>query len=150
MSYLVLDTDIISGIIKEDPVIVQRLETDLAPSTSRPYAVSIVTRAELGVLAYSNKWGGRREQMLNQLLGQCLEIPIASDDIVRAFAELEAFSRGKPVPGRPTRIGSAIKMGENDLWIAATTLVLGAELVTADNGFVHLDRVYFPVHKISR
>lgn len=149
MSYLVLDTDIISGIIKEDPVIVGALQKKFAPSETRPYAISIVTRAELSVMAYLNSWGPKRAQTMALLLGQCLEIPVASDDIVQAFAELEAFRRNKPVPGRP-RIGSAIAMGENDVWIAATTYVLGAELLTADGDFKHLNGVYFPVHKISR
>lgn len=57
MSYLVLDTDIISGIIKQDPVIVQALQNEFAPSPTRPYATSIVTRAELNVMAYFNSWG---------------------------------------------------------------------------------------------
>lgn len=86
---------------------------------------------------------------MEKILAQCLEIPIASDDIVQAFAELEAFRRNKPVAGRP-QLGRSVAMGENDLWIAATTYVLGAELLTADNDFAHLDGVYFPVHLLSR
>lgn len=149
MSYLLLDTCIISGIIKQDPPTVQALQNEFAPTSARPYAVSIVTRAELAVMAYLNNWGAARAQLMAKLLSQCLEIPIASDDVVQTFAELEAFRRNKPVPGRP-RIGSAVAMGENDVWIAATAYVLGAELLTADGDFDHLNGVYFPVHKISR
>jgi predicted nucleic acid-binding protein len=149
MSYLVLDTDVISGIIKQDPVIVQALQRDFAPSATRTYATSIVTRAELNVMVYFNSWGQKRAQLLEKLLAQCLEIPIASDDMVAAFAELEAFRRNKPVAGRP-HLGRSVAMGENDLWIAATTYVLGAELLTLDGDFAHLNGVYFPVHQLSR
>lgn len=149
MSYLVLDTDIISGIIKQDPFVVQALQRDFAPMATRSYAISIVTRAELNVMAYFNSWGPQRAQLLEKILAQCLEIPIASDDIVAAFAELEAFRRNKPVPGRP-QLGRSVGMGENDLWIAATTYVLKAELLTVDSDFVHLDGVYFPVHLLRR
>lgn len=149
MSYLVLDTDVISGIIKQAPFVVQALQRDFAPTAARPYAVSIVTRAELNVMAYFNSWGPKRAQLLEKILAQCLEIPIASDDIVAAFAELEAFRRNKPVAGRPL-LGRSVAMGENDLWIAATTHVLGAELVTLDSDFAHLDGIYFPVHLLTR
>lgn len=149
MSYLVLDTDIISGIIKEDPVIVGALQKKFAPSETRPYAISIVTRAELSVMTHLNGWGPNKAATMSRILAQCLEIPIASDDVVQAFAEIEAFRRNKLVPGRP-QLGRSVSMGENDVWIAATTYVLGAELITADADFECLNSVYFPVHRISR
>ena len=147
MSYLLLDTCIISGIIKQHPPTVQALQTAFAPTAARPYAVSIVTRAELGVMVHLNKWGPTRADLMARLLSQCLEIPIASNDLVQAFADLDAFSRNKPVPGRP-RLGRSLVMGKNDLWIAATAHVLGAALLTNDGDFDHLHGVFFSVHKI--
>ena len=41
-------------------------------------------------------------------------------------------------------------MGKNDLWIAATTYVAGAKLITADKDFDHLDGEYFEVIYIER
>jgi len=37
---------------------------------------------------------------------------------------------------------TARNMGKNDLWIAATTHVLNATLVTTDKDFDHLDKIY--------
>ena len=39
-------------------------------------------------------------------------------------------------------------MGKNDLWIAAVTAVTNATLITTDNDFEHLNKVYFDVLKI--
>ena len=39
-------------------------------------------------------------------------------------------------------------MGKNDLWIAVTTHLLEATLITTDNDFDHLKNVYFNVEKI--
>lgn len=41
-------------------------------------------------------------------------------------------------------------MGKNDLWIAATTSVLKAKLLTTDNDFDHLDGVFFEVAFIDQ
>jgi tRNA(fMet)-specific endonuclease VapC len=38
---------------------------------------------------------------------------------------------------------SAKNMGKNDLWIAATAATTGATLVSTDNDFAHLNKVFF-------
>jgi tRNA(fMet)-specific endonuclease VapC len=43
---------------------------------------------------------------------------------------------------------TARTMGKNDLWIAATTHLTKADLISNDNDFDHLDGVYFKVIKI--
>jgi tRNA(fMet)-specific endonuclease VapC len=40
-------------------------------------------------------------------------------------------------------------MGKNDLWIAATTSVLDAILLTTDNDFDHLHNEFLQVAKID-
>jgi tRNA(fMet)-specific endonuclease VapC len=40
-------------------------------------------------------------------------------------------------------------MGKNDLWIAATTHLAQASLITTDADFDHLNGLYFPVIKLS-
>jgi predicted nucleic acid-binding protein len=42
----------------------------------------------------------------------------------------------------------ARNMGKNDLWIAATTHLLNATLVTTDHDFDHLDPSFIQLHKI--
>ncbi|MGI9065443.1 MAG: hypothetical protein ACR2HX_03440 [Pyrinomonadaceae bacterium] len=54
--------------------------------------------------------------------------------------------RKRPLPdGQTARV-----MGKNDLWIAATTSVLKAKLLTTDNDFDHLDGVFFEVAFIDQ
>lgn len=148
MSYLVLDTCVIVDIIKLQPPALQALQGPFAPTPLRPYALSIVTRAELRVMAYLNNWGEKKAQTLQDILAQCIEIPIATDDIVDAYARIEAYSLNKPVPGLPKR-GQSDTMGKNDLWVAATASVLHGELLTRDKDFDHLHGVFFTVHKIG-
>ena len=86
--------------------------------------------------------------MLEQRLVSLLVIPINRTDIHAAYAEIQAYSQGK-IATKP--LGqSARNMGKNDLWIAATTHVLEASLLTADKDFQHLDQVYFPLELIER
>lgn len=40
-------------------------------------------------------------------------------------------------------------MGKNDLWIAATTVLVDGILMTSDKDFDHLDKHYFNVVKIE-
>ena len=45
--------------------------------------------------------------------------------------------------------GSHRIMGKNDLWIAATAMATGAELITTDKDFSHLDGHFLKVHYID-
>jgi predicted nucleic acid-binding protein len=45
-------------------------------------------------------------------------------------------------------IGLGVKMGKNDLWIAATTLVVGGVLLTTDADFDHLATTGVKVERI--
>ncbi len=63
-------------------------------------------------------------------------------------AEIDTYSKGK-FTERPLPTGlTARKMGKNDLWIAATTYLTKATVITNDNDFDHLNGVYFPVIKL--
>jgi predicted nucleic acid-binding protein len=42
-----------------------------------------------------------------------------------------------------------VKMGKNDLWIAATTQVIGGVLLTTDGDFDHLSPTRIIVERIS-
>ena len=72
-----------------------------------------------------------------------LIIPIDSKAIVEKYAEIDAFSQGVLLE---RELGhSAINMGKNDLWIAATTALVNGSLITTDNDFRHLENIYFSV-----
>ena len=67
--------------------------------------------------------------------------------IVERYAEIDTFSQGK-LPGRQVDF-TAINMGKNDLWIAATGSVLNLVLITTDDDFDHLHNEYLTIKKID-
>jgi hypothetical protein len=62
-------------------------------------------------------------------------------------AEIDAFSQGK-LPGKRLEM-SARNMGKNDLWIAATAVVLDATLITTDHDFDHLAKNFVRLAKVK-
>lgn len=75
-------------------------------------------------------------------------IPIIKRDLLDAYAEIDTYSKGK-LAERPLPTGyTARKMGKNDLWIAATTHLTQANLITNDNDFDHLEGIYFSIIKL--
>jgi tRNA(fMet)-specific endonuclease VapC len=89
--------------------------------------ISIVSVAELRVIALQNGWGPHKVRMLESLLTYLIPVPIPYKTIVDAYVEVDDFSR---------RVG--VKMGKNDLWIAAAAQVENATILTTDKDFNHL------------
>ena len=86
--------------------------------------------------------------ILNALLNQFLIVPIEAMDLVNKYAEIDAFSQGN-LSGNPLPAGiTSRNMGKNDLWISATAAITQSALLTTDNDFDHLEKVYFDLIKI--
>ena len=98
--------------------------------------ISVVTIGEIRSLAIRNRWGTRRLQQLDKLLGQLVIADIYVEEVIQLYAEIDAFSQGM-LPGKPLGI-SARNMSKNDLWIAATAAVANLRLLTTDKDFGHL------------
>ncbi len=65
------------------------------------------------------------------------------------YIEIDTYSQGKH-PNLNLPIGiSARNMGKNDIWIAATTLALNAELITTNKNFEHLNEILIDVHCVA-
>jgi predicted nucleic acid-binding protein len=90
------------------------------------HTVSIVTHAELRVLADRNQWGDTKQAAVTKALDEFVTVNISGGAIVAAYRRVEAGSVG-------------INMGKNDIWIAATAMIAGLPLVTTDNDFSHLN-----------
>lgn len=73
---------------------------------------------------------------------------IKYEPILNQYAEIDAFSQGT-LSENPLGT-SARNMGKNDLWIAATTVVTNAALMTSDEDFDHLHDRFFEVIKIEQ
>ena len=77
-----------------------------------------------------------------------MEIKVVDDNnsLIQMYSEIDAYSQSQhPTLRLPT---SARKMGKNDLWIAATTAVHNATLISTDADFDHLDGLFLYFEKI--
>jgi tRNA(fMet)-specific endonuclease VapC len=74
-------------------------------------------------------------------------VPITYDPaLIKMYAEIDVYSQSQhPTLRLPT---SARKMGKNDLWIAATTAIYNATLLSTDADFTHLDGLFLAFEKI--
>jgi predicted nucleic acid-binding protein len=148
-SYL-LDTGIFLGYLRG---------AAYAEYTERKYAVSqppnvalisVVSKGELYSLAIQRGWGTQRRQALDDLLRQIPSVNINTEQIIQRYAEIDVYSQGKN-PNRSLPIGlTSRNLGKNDLWIAATSSVLNATLLTTDGDFDHLNGAYLTVIKIDQ
>ena len=113
MSYVVLDTDVASRIIK------RQLDGPLAARlTAVAWCVTFVTVGELWQWATLRSWGRRTRQELEDWLSGVVKLdsdPVISQEWGRISAD--ARRRGRPRPA-------------NDTWIAACCLVHGLPLAS--------------------
>lgn len=98
-------------------------------------SISIITVGEALSFAKQRGWGPDKAELLANLV-QDLVIVDISDEILQAYAEIEFFllRTGKPIQ-------------QNDIWIAATAVAIGAHLLTTDKDFdplypTYLDRTW--------
>lgn len=150
MNYVILDTSIIVHILKKSSVAERAInELNLDDSNTVPI-ISSVTKGELLSFAKQRQWGDKRTELLDKFLQSIVFIDVSfnSKDLQSEYANIDAFSKRKITgPDGVLLRGSAIKMGKNDLWIAATASVLKAPLVTTDNDFNHLENTFISIKK---
>jgi len=133
-----LDTGILVHIIREDQTGIL-VRDRYAPLLTDPRPlISVVTVGEIRSLAYQWKWGRSRREQMSFLLDYFDRAPIERDEILEAYAVIDAHTEA---------LGRAI--GKNDVGIAATAHVTGRRLVTTDRDFDHphpafLTREYIP------
>ncbi len=146
MNY-VLDTNVLLFYLKDSET-KQFIEENFGPFQAGNTAIiSIVTVGEIGVLARRNRWGSKRLKIVEKLYDRLVIVDINAQDIIEAYIDVDSYSEGK----HPTKIykNSSRNMGKNDVWIAATTIVTNAELITSDRDFEHLDGEFFTVNLVS-
>ena len=82
-------------------------------------------------LAGRNGWGENKIAVLARALAELVTVNVDSRIIIEAYVEIETACRNSP--------GGERKMGHNDMWIAATSLITGLPLITTDKDFNHLN-----------
>jgi len=142
MIYL-FDSSILLHYVRQTTIMVE-VERVYDPFGSDNEAwICIVSKGELRSISLQNEWGTSRRNRLERLLSDFFPADIFSEEVLDAYAEIDAFSQGK-LPGKSSGV-SARNMGKNDLWIAATAFVLNAKLLTTDADFEHLNGIYVDV-----
>jgi tRNA(fMet)-specific endonuclease VapC len=92
-----------------------------------PPLISIVTEGEIRAFALKFGWGPQKLEQLEFLLTCVSRVSLDEPGIIAAYAAIDVYSES---------VG--IAMGKNDIWIAATAHVTGAQLLTTDLDFEHL------------
>ena len=145
MALYVLDTGIVLGFARGAPF-AQYVDDQYAPSKS-PNAVclSVVTIGEIKCFPIRRNWGDKKRATLQKLLKTIPAVDINQPAILQRYSEIKTYCEGVN-PDKPLPPGvSAHPMGDNDLWIAATASVINGKLITTDEDFLFLDKVYLGV-----
>jgi predicted nucleic acid-binding protein len=122
-----LDTTAFSDLMQENPRTQDKLAT-LAPADR--VAICSIVRGEIRYGIERVPLGKRREALEAKSLRLFAAIPCESVPPVAGdqYGRIKATSQEK-----------GLSLDENDLWIAATTLSLGATLVSRDTDFQRVD-----------
>lgn len=143
MRKLVLDSCILVHYLTQNTV-AEKIEYELQLTASDCVPIiSSVTKGELLSFAKQRNWGKNKMETLKMLLSKSIIVDIAAKDeeLIAAYSFIDAFSKRKTEDANGKLLnGSAIKMGKNDLWIAATAKVIEAPLITTDKDFLHLNQ----------
>lgn len=148
MASYVLDTGLLLGYVR-GAAFAAYVEKRFAPSKSPNVAtISVVSEAELYSLALHRNWAAQKQTALATLLQKIPSTPIHAAAIVHKFAEIDAYNHRKHPTLPPP--ASGYTLGDNDTWIAATSSVLKATLLTTDHDFDHLHGVFLNVIYIDQ
>ncbi len=146
MTYL-LDTNILLIYLRKS-ALAAKIDKNYQPlSYPNTPVISVVSLGELKSIALQNNWGTKRMDLLNKFVRQFLIADINVSTVIQKYAEIDAYTQGK-LTGK--HLGSSSRnMGKNDIWIAATTSVLNACLLTLDHDFGHLKDDYLDLEIIN-
>jgi tRNA(fMet)-specific endonuclease VapC len=135
----VFDTNVILYYLTKN-ALAEKLDVQLKPFDSTNFSIiSIVTEGELKSLALQRNWGIKKTESINKFMEQFLKVPIQSNDLIGAYAEIDNYSQG-----------TSKNMGKNDLWIAATAKVTNSTILTNDNDFDHLKGIFVDVFSLNK
>lgn len=112
MSAVVLDTNVVSFLLKKDT----RAEPYRERIEGNALTLSFMTVAELHEWGFRRNWGDRRFQELGEFLKSCVVVS-CSMAMCSRWGKVRAERRRRPV-------------SVGDAWIAATALTCGCPLVT--------------------
>jgi tRNA(fMet)-specific endonuclease VapC len=142
---VIYDTNILLQILR-NPQSLAILQSKLSSSEIES-SISIVTVAEIWSLAFQFQWGNIRQDKMEEAIQRLPILDISLSEIINRYVEIDCYSKGKH-PSIDSGF-SAITMGKNDLWIAATVSVYQCKLLTTDLDFQHLCPLFVDVVYLS-
>lgn len=142
---VIYDTNILLQILR-NPQSIAVLQSKLSSSEIES-CISIVTVTEIRSLAFQFQWGNIRQDKMEEVIQSLPILDISVSEIIDRYVEIDCYSKGKH-PSLDSGF-SAVKMGKNDLWIAATASVYQCKLLTTDLDFQHLCPLFVGVVYIS-
>lgn len=125
--HFLLDTNAVSDLVREHPAALARLA---GLGAADVLSVCTIVRGELLFGIERLPQGKRRNELYQKVLSVLATLPChaipgpAADEYARVKAA--SLSRG-------------LSLDENDLWVAATALILGATVVTRDRDYAAVD-----------
>lgn len=149
MAKLLLDTNVLINLIRNNSK-GKQIQEFISTRENPQIFISVATIAETESLVVQWGWGEQKVASLKKLIDRlvCIDILQEESEMIAAYVGIDAYSQGKVTSPSGTLLkNTARNMGKNDLWIAATTYVLTAELLTMDGDFDHLNGTWFPVIK---
>jgi tRNA(fMet)-specific endonuclease VapC len=123
----VLDTNVLLHLIRGQALGTKIDQAFGLTSSLHRQIVSIVTQAELWVIADRKGWGDAKRDALQHALDNLVIIPVDGTDVVEAYVRI---AHADAAAGEGAR-----NMGKNDIWIAATALYAQLPLLTTDKDF---------------
>jgi tRNA(fMet)-specific endonuclease VapC len=141
---LFFDTNIILALVRDKSG--HKVMEYLNPKEDAIY-VSFVNIAEAQSIAFQNKWGFAKVQILEDFF-QSVRIIGISDLLLPTYIGIDAYSQRNHPDYEKYPFSTPRNMGKNDLWIAATASILNLKLVTTDGDFDHLDSSFLSLHKV--
>jgi predicted nucleic acid-binding protein len=111
---------------------------ELSTRPERPLLCSVVEGEIRGLAAWWG-WGPAKIAKLEKTLSELVRVSAGEAEVVKSYGVLYAHQ---------TKIG--LKVGENDLWLAATASAIRGTILTCDSDFQKFDQamvsyIYFPV-----
>lgn len=141
---LLFDTNIILAVARDASG--YRLLKYFNPNENLVY-VSLVNVAEAQSIAFQNRWGYSKMQILEDFFNSVRIINI-SDLLLPTYIGIDAYSQRNHPEYKEYPFQTPRNMGKNDLWIAATASLLGLKLITTDADFDHLHNSFITLQRI--
>jgi tRNA(fMet)-specific endonuclease VapC len=131
-----LDTNILVALIRGNALGQHLDATYRLTAGATSFILCVVTVGEMYALMGKFKWGPAKRNALASLLSQFVWTDISDSAILQAYGDAGSDAMG-------------LRMGKNDVWIAATSRVTNTTILTTDTDFDHLHGIWVDRERID-